>query len=355
MIIEILVRWVDSIVHENANKINYDTYDRLAKVFADLTLFPDTNIKVNIGMTMKSILQHLCSNKKLYSNSIIFDLWSHTALSRITDKDSRVEKVYFKLLQFCGTNLRHPGFTLNFNPSHPLWVIPFMSQITALPLPDKHVFTSKHFKQLLNYFGSEIKERNISLSSFHLINLASCQYATNHGSGGYQTHREKDDHVQKEGYQVLQRFFEENIMYIYNDTYYYNQITQRTFNLHKMIDETRLNARRTGRNYMNLQLKLLAQHSENDTFITRYWLANNIAKYLIKYKLSTEFGGAVQSLLYLKTLIQSLVIHFLKEFPSKSYPENISIWCYSDQKSIFSIDPETAFRKILCHKFAYFT
>ena len=216
-------------MHEYANKIDYATYDRLAKIFADLTLFPDTKIKVNIGMTMSSILQHLCSLKKLYSNSIIFDLWSHTALSRITDKDLRVEKVYFKLLQFCGTNLRHPGFTLNFNPSHPLWVIPFMSQITALPLPDSHKFTPKDFKKLLNYFGSEIKERNISLLPFHLTNMSSCQYATNHGSAGYHTQREKDN-IQKEGYQVLQRFFEENIMYIYDDTYYYNQITQRTFN-----------------------------------------------------------------------------------------------------------------------------
>ena len=43
--------------------------------------------------------------------------------------------------------------------------------------------------------------------------------------------------------------------------------------INKIDDEARLNARRTSRNYMNLQLKLLVQHSENDTFITRYWLA----------------------------------------------------------------------------------
>eukprot|EP01084_Bolivina_argentea_P300612 518395_1 len=94
-------------------------------------------------------------------------------------------------------------------------------------------------------------------------------------------------------------------MYIYYDTYYFNKITQNIFNRQKSINKTRKKSRRNCRNYMNLHLKLLTLHSENDTFINRYWLANNIAKYLIKYKLSTEFGNATKTLLYLKTLIQN--------------------------------------------------
>ena len=199
-IIEMLVRWVDSIVALRQHSIAMATYDRLAHIFAELSLFPDAGIKIQIGRWMNSILSHLVAHQAVQSDSVVLDIWSTTALSRITDRDDRVRKAYLRVLELCGTQLKRPGFALNFHPGHPQWVIPFMNQMLSLPVP---TLTPKHLQRLLDYLGSAPGADDTDPSLQCGIALWACNWA------GHPPQQYRD------GYLVLRKFFEENTMYIY--------------------------------------------------------------------------------------------------------------------------------------------
>lgn len=89
----------------------------MAKDLADLTQFPDTNIRATVGHAMCSMLHHFIAVPTLHIESRMCAVSSDTALSLSTAKNK-------ELLTLCGTAFRDSdaSFALSLGPCYAQWL-----------------------------------------------------------------------------------------------------------------------------------------------------------------------------------------------------------------------------------------
>ena len=333
--IDLLIKWVDTLVYRQSNEISISTLDDIAKVFAKLSLFEDVNVRIRVAMSMKEILQDLCQNARLFGHSIIFNLWAKAALSRLNDCEPRVEKSFLKVLEFCGWSMMNNAMLNEFEPLHPNWVVPFMRQLMTLPLSDQ--FNNDDLKDIVNYFGS----KSDSCVSVSVLSRKKKYFINNYYSRDVDNKENIINTIQKQEFELIKQSFRESIdiMFEFDNS---SHLTNVIFDNMKFMRKNALllslpsrgskkwkklfhsNGKSINNNSnlncglieinkirtpININLRLLSNHVSKSRYLTYYWLSCHVAKYLV-FSLSrqTVFGSTKATLDHLKSLISDLPI-----------------------------------------------